>query len=189
MTFHPALFLQRRKWVFEVMRRENVTSVRRRFSYSRPPPCAIDGLCLRFCTQIVDIGCGEGETIACLCNAAPWRVPPAEHAGADGMKNILYIRKIHALDVSASELTLARSATAPPPTPPPGAWQRQIRWEPLEVKLWEGGLEAFNPEFVDAECMISTEVCVFLVTTQYTLFVSQDGCVSFRLSVYLRCVF
>ena len=32
------------------------------------------------------------------------------------------------------------------------------RWEELVVKVWKGGLEVINEEFVDIECIISTEV-------------------------------
>lgn len=35
-----------------------------------------------------------------------------------------------------------------------------IRWEPLQVDIWKGGLENVNPEFVGIDCIVSSEVCV-----------------------------
>lgn len=131
VTFHPPLYVQRRGWVFEQMRREGVT-------------------------EVVDIGCGEGETIACLCNPAPW-LGPLRLDCKDGsplpVEDLLHIQSIHGLDVSASELDYAASAAAERAET---SWM--TRWEPLHVSLWHGGLECFNAAFVGAECMISTEV-------------------------------
>ncbi|GJE94781.1 hypothetical protein PsYK624_109540 [Phanerochaete sordida] len=129
VSFVPALFLQRRGWVFDQMRRAGVT-------------------------QVIDIGCGEGETVACLCNPAPWR-GPLRLACADGtstVQDMLHIHTIHALDVELGEVRRAADAAAPPADP----WF--TRWEPLDVTLWHGGLEAYNAAFVGAECIVSTEV-------------------------------
>ena len=38
--------------------------------------------------------------------------------------------------------------------------QTVFHWEVLKVKVWEGGLQTFNPEFVGMEFIVSTEVCV-----------------------------
>ncbi|EKM58234.1 uncharacterized protein PHACADRAFT_116997, partial [Phanerochaete carnosa HHB-10118-sp] len=131
VTFQPALYLQRRAWVFEEMRREGTT-------------------------RVVDIGCGEGETIACLSNPAPWRGPlrlDCKNGSPQPVQDTLHVLSIHALDISAAELELATMVTAPPSKE---SWL--TRWESLDVKLWHGGLESFNSEFVDVECIISTEV-------------------------------
>lgn len=37
-------------------------------------------------------------------------------------------------------------------------WEKTNRWEDLEVNIWHGGFEAFNQEFVNVECIVSTEV-------------------------------
>jgi hypothetical protein len=34
----------------------------------------------------------------------------------------------------------------------------QHRWEELEVKIWQGGLEVVNEELVNIECIVSMEV-------------------------------
>ncbi|CAL1716450.1 unnamed protein product [Somion occarium] len=158
VSFHPPLALQRRGWVFDIMRRERVS-------------------------EVLDIGCGEGELIACLCNPPPWlRPPPASllpptsplatlptphEVDCDGspMNNnsdaddYLYINKIYALDISSSDLEYAITETAPRPEPEAGSWQRYTpRWGNLDIDLWEGSLDVFNPEFVGIECVVSTEV-------------------------------
>lgn len=40
------------------------------------------------------------------------------------------------------------------------AWSWRPRWEELEVKIWEGGLQVDNEEFVGVECIVATEVYV-----------------------------
>ena len=69
VTFKPQLYLQRRGWVLDMMRREGVreasihhVGLQRRADGTGP--------------QVIDIGCGEGELLACLCNPAPWLPPP-----------------------------------------------------------------------------------------------------------------
>lgn len=133
VTFIPQLYLQRRRWVFERMTREGVNSV-------------------------VDIGCGEGETLTCLCNPAPWRAPLAILPDPDsgGAEDTLHITSIHALDISTSSLSFAAKAVAQ--IEDATCWMKHIRWEPLDVKLWHGGLESFNREFVGVDCIVSTEV-------------------------------
>ncbi|KAI0703747.1 hypothetical protein BC835DRAFT_1207440, partial [Cytidiella melzeri] len=152
VTFVPALYLQRRGWVFDIMRRERVT-------------------------QVLDVGCGEGETVACLCNAAPWLPLQSTHfpllestleldiASLSQENDIrdqddfLHIRTLHALDVSQEDLQQVLSFAKPEPPPStPQLWPGPTRWEPLHVKVWHGGMETYNPEFVGIECIISTEV-------------------------------
>ncbi|KAI0346173.1 hypothetical protein BDW22DRAFT_1411339 [Trametopsis cervina] len=161
VTFVPALFLQRRAWVFRIMRRERIT-------------------------QVLDAGCGEGEAVACLCNPAPWlplratafptltsetedgqsvvlQPDPAtvhEEGSIDDKDDYLHIRTLHALDISLNDLNEAIPlvAPSPPPTAEPTHWPEAIRWEPLEAKVWHGGMEAYNPEFVGLECIIFMEV-------------------------------
>lgn len=74
------------------------------------------------------------------------------------IEDTLHVNSIHALDVSASSLRYAAAVTAP--TEISSSWLHNVRWESLDVKLWQGGLESFNPEFVGTDCIISTEVYV-----------------------------
>lgn len=120
---------------------------------------------------MLDIGCGEGELLACLCNPAPWLAPPPTdvldtHSDDDGCaelhKDILHPVKIAGLDVDHRELEDAVKVTRPPsPGHTPAQWHCEpLRWEPLEAKVWEGSLAHVNPEFVGVDCVVSTEVCV-----------------------------
>ncbi|KAH9916169.1 uncharacterized protein B0H18DRAFT_858656, partial [Fomitopsis serialis] len=153
VTFQPPLFLQRRGWVFDVLRREGVS-------------------------EVLDVGCGEGSLISCLCNPAPWLPPPPQsilesfatvHSEASvatstvtadaapfaarldhPTEDFLHPLKVIGLDISTTDLEYATQATEP------SDWR--LRWEPLEVEIWEGGLEAVNPAFVGMECIVATEV-------------------------------
>ncbi|KAM5531015.1 hypothetical protein V8D89_015342 [Ganoderma adspersum] len=152
VTFHPALYLQRRGWVLDVMRRENIT-------------------------QVLDIGCGEGELLSCLCNPARWLAPPppdalspdpAASSEATGALNelhqdLLHPRWIAGLDVCRTDLECAARITKPPAPEPEGKsvvlWHSApVRWEPLAVEIWEGSLARANPAFVGVECVVATEV-------------------------------
>ncbi|CCM04257.1 uncharacterized protein FIBRA_06424 [Fibroporia radiculosa] len=144
VTFQPPLYLERRGWIFEILRREDVHTV-------------------------LDVGCGEGELISCLCNPAPWLPPPptsvldslANCAGntADACDNFhiaaalpevyLHPTKVIGLDIAPNDLKYAIEGTAP---------RNSIRWSPLEVNIWQGSLESINPEFIGIECIVSTEV-------------------------------
>ncbi|TBU32634.1 hypothetical protein BD311DRAFT_686791 [Dichomitus squalens] len=149
VTFHPALYLQRRGWVLDIMRREGVT-------------------------EILDIGCGEGELLSCLCNPALWLAPPppdvlppatdASPAETDVLKElhewVLHPTRIAGLDICKSELECAARVTKPPePDRDDVPWHSTpVRWEPLEVKIWEGSLEHVNAEYAGVECIVATEV-------------------------------
>ncbi|KAH9949972.1 hypothetical protein B0H21DRAFT_725561 [Amylocystis lapponica] len=134
VTFQPPLFLQRRGWVFDILRRENVRTV-------------------------LDVGCGEGELIACLCNPAPWLLPPPlKRNGSDPLvlpacdptEGFMHPVRVLALDISSEDLQSAVACTAPRCTSTSSASHI--------VKIWEGGLQCINSEFVGVECIVSTEV-------------------------------
>jgi hypothetical protein len=65
----------------------------------------------------------------------------------------LHPTRIAGLDISSHAL-----ASAIEDTSPAAANALYTRWEPLEVNIWHGGLEIFNPAFVNAECIVATEV-------------------------------
>ncbi|KAF5359602.1 hypothetical protein D9756_003505 [Leucocoprinus leucothites] len=154
VTFVPELYLQRRIWVLNVLRRESVT-------------------------RVLDVGCGEGQLLLPLSQPAPWLAPPpasilpppspqSERPPSQNVNGVntdeipnLHISQLHGLDISKHDLEFAARETVPPKSTS-GDDQSfcyvQQRWEPLEVKLWEGGLEIVNEEFVDIECIVSTEV-------------------------------
>ncbi|KAI1797242.1 hypothetical protein LXA43DRAFT_969239 [Ganoderma leucocontextum] len=148
VTFHPALYLQRRGWVLDVMRRENIR-------------------------EVLDIGCGEGELLSCLCNPARWLAPPPPNIlpphpspeTTDALdelhQDLLHPRRIAGLDICRTDLECAARITKPsaPEEKDVVLWHStQVRWEPLEVEIWEGSLTHVNPAFVGVECAVATEV-------------------------------
>jgi len=148
VTFFPPLYLQRRIWILDAIRRHQFKSVRVQNVFSsisaNPVP-----------TQILDIGCGEGELLNALRQPAPWLASHPDLTD-DGKEDIASIHLAHlaGLDIS-DDVEFASQATAPPPDV-----THEIRWEPLLVKIWKGGLEEFNPEFVGIECIVASEVYV-----------------------------
>jgi hypothetical protein len=74
---------------------------------------------------------------------------------------------IAGLDISSHALTSAIEDTSPA-----AANASYIRWEPLEVNIWHGGLEIYNPAFINAECIVATEVYVYSVLGQHMADVS-----------------
>ncbi|KAJ2914058.1 hypothetical protein MD484_g6357, partial [Candolleomyces efflorescens] len=160
--FYPELHLQRRIWILDTLRRENIT-------------------------KVLDVGCGEGSLLSPLCQPAPWlpappldRLPPppppahswepespllsATFNSMDGIKN-LHVELIHGLDISPTDLEFAINTTRPPEPQPPSDYTLSLtRFESTDVKLWEGGLEVINEEFVGIECIVSTEVIEHLST-------------------------
>ncbi|KAG9224607.1 hypothetical protein CCMSSC00406_0002242 [Pleurotus cornucopiae] len=161
VTFYPPLVLQRRIWILNILRNQRITS-------------------------ILDIGCGEGQLLSVLAQPAPWlRAPPPdilsplpELDSADEIIN-LNPKRIIGLDIYEPDLEFALQSIAPPP-PPEQAYQsavqgidlggktpvtptyirtlQTIRWEEMESKIWLGGLEVVNEEFLDIECITSSEV-------------------------------
>lgn len=123
---------------------------------------------------MLDVGCGEGQLLMPLSQPAPWLSPPpvsilpppkdsdvaSPAYNDDGVPN-LHISHLYGLDVCKYDLDFAARETAPPNFSPDeirSYYHVQPRWEGLEVKLWEGGLESINEEFVGTECIASTEV-------------------------------
>lgn len=80
----------------------------------------------------------------------------------------LHLTHIFGLDTSSDDLVFAVQGTAPPQDEVnlnEGSDEYRscltnvgLRWEKLEVKVWKGGLELINEEFVGVECIVSTEV-------------------------------
>lgn len=76
--------------------------------------------------------------------------------------------EIHGLDISDEDLQFAIESVKPPkqedevPNSPGHRFFHSSiqRWEDLTAKIWKGGLQAINDEFIDVECIVSTEVYV-----------------------------
>ncbi|KAJ7364333.1 hypothetical protein DFH08DRAFT_839033 [Mycena albidolilacea] len=148
VTFYPPLFLQRRMWILDVLRRESVVNV-------------------------LDVGCGEGQLLSVLAQPAPWLAPPpesvfpeqanhGEYSYKSDLPN-LHARRIAGLDISAHDLDFAVKGTTPPSDSaneddPYTYGVRVTRWEDLTAKVWKGGLQVINEEFVGVECIVCTEV-------------------------------
>ncbi|KAJ8519044.1 hypothetical protein ONZ45_g3970 [Pleurotus djamor] len=163
VTFNPPLVMQRRIWVLDTLRKEGVTS-------------------------LLDIGCGEGQLLDTLAQPAPWLLPPppsvlpsvssTQLPTTDEIIN-LHIKQVHGLDISEPDLAFAKQNLVPPPPPQPAylgspegvdlggktpvtpvhiRTLQTIRWEELGAKLWLGGVQVPNEEFLDIECIVSSEV-------------------------------
>ncbi|KAJ3834520.1 hypothetical protein F5878DRAFT_353178 [Lentinula raphanica] len=170
VTFFPALYLQRRIWILDILRRENVTDV-------------------------LDIGCGEGQLLSVLSVPSPWlSAPPRSllypkteeipqipsvsptslyNTPSDPIPN-LHITRLNGLDISSRDLEFAGQAITPPAIAgddePFDPWRHRtsresVRWEEMTAKLWQGGLETINEEFVGTECIVSSEVIEHLPPT------------------------
>ncbi|KAJ6507917.1 hypothetical protein C8R47DRAFT_966618 [Mycena vitilis] len=151
VTFYPPLFLQRRIWILDILRRESIVDV-------------------------LDVGCGEGQLLGVLSQPAPWLAPPATSVFPPGRpKNgeypscykidlpNLHAHRIAGLDVSAHDLAFAVKGTEPPgesakEEDPYTYGVRVTRWEDMTAKVWKGGLQVINEEFVGVECIVCTEV-------------------------------
>ncbi|KAF9533905.1 hypothetical protein CPB83DRAFT_844740 [Crepidotus variabilis] len=184
VTFYPELFLQRRVWILNFLRKEGIT-------------------------RVLDVGCGEGALLNTLCQPAPWLTPPpasvlpisltsslscppspavpttfnsqqkAEHRKLpspaygytdDDIPN-LHICELHGIDISDEDLAFSVEATTPPESQEDAyssssssparirSYSRGVqRWEELTAKVWKGGLEVPNDEFIDMECIVAMEV-------------------------------
>ncbi|KAJ7261738.1 hypothetical protein B0H12DRAFT_1181351 [Mycena haematopus] len=147
VTFYPPLFLQRRIWILDILRRESIVDV-------------------------LDVGCGEGQLLSVLAQPAPWLAPPSEifpdkesnkeYSYKSDLPN-LHAQRIAGLDISAHDLCFAVKGTAPPSEnekeeDPYAYGVRVTRWEDLTARVWRGGLQVINEEFVGVECIVCTEV-------------------------------
>jgi hypothetical protein len=116
---------------------------------------------------VLDVGCGEGSLISCLANAAACLPPTSsEHAYPEDIFEI-HVKKTAGLDINEKELEYAvKSAIVPDDEENKSPYMTcNPRWTDLQIKIWHGGLEWLNPEFVynedtgqGYECIISTEV-------------------------------
>jgi 2-polyprenyl-3-methyl-5-hydroxy-6-metoxy-1,4-benzoquinol methylase len=93
INFNPALYLQRQEFLLETLRQFKPNSV-------------------------LDIGCGEGSLLACLCNCDD--ALPVEHLAG--------------LDISLSSIQNASSFIRSSAE----SQQQDGRWRPLEVNLLQG---------------------------------------------------
>ncbi|KAI0042874.1 hypothetical protein FA95DRAFT_1458901, partial [Auriscalpium vulgare] len=134
VMFVPPLCEQRRAWVLDILQREGVASV-------------------------LDVGCGEGALLDCLSHPAPWLAhtpaTPAAPLPAAAKFEFAHVRTLHGLDISADDLEEAIEATRPPDVK---GWAQHTRWEALDARVWEGGLEVPNSAFDGVECIVAMEV-------------------------------
>lgn len=112
------------------------------------------------------MGCGDGSLLGTLCNPAPWLSSPQNVP--EKFKN-LHLRHIRGLDISKPDLEIAVQFTSPPAEitisdEPESRYTRpRMRWEPLLVEIWKGGLEVVNPEFIGVDVIVSSEVCASFI--------------------------
>lgn len=107
---------------------------------------------------MVDIGCGEGALLAVLCEPSASKLPK-NHKVTEKLPE-LYPLRIAGLDIDPESLKTAIACTTPPTEEPvQSRWSVTLpRWDPLDVKIWQGSFETLNPSFHEYECFVSCEV-------------------------------
>ncbi len=105
-----------------------------------------------------------------MSHPAPWLRPPPD-SGTEAIPNLHPIT-LAGLDLFTcpADLDFTIEGTTPSQMLNSAAnqsdgMQRRFthmpkRWEEMNVKIWKGGLQVVNEEFVGAECIVSTEVYV-----------------------------
>ncbi|WVF72587.1 hypothetical protein IAT40_007404 [Kwoniella sp. CBS 6097] len=152
VTFTPELWMQRRHWALDVLKKEGVRSV-------------------------LDIGCGPGSLLETLVippttiREPPIRVSKGDQSGegqlpspADsgdedvgGSGREVFLQRLGGLDVSQSVIKSAL-ATITPPSPDSNFPPTQPRWEPMSTELWLGGIEKYNAHLEGFEAITLLEV-------------------------------
>lgn len=112
--------------------------------------------------QLLDIGCGEGALLSCLAQPSREKYDANRPLDTDISSRSLDLTHLAGLDISEHEINAAAECTAPTEfdvDAPRYAMNGTPRWDELEVKLWYGGFEALNEDFLEKyECIVSTEV-------------------------------
>ncbi|KIR56014.1 hypothetical protein I315_01078 [Cryptococcus gattii Ru294] len=144
VTFTPELWMQRRQWALQTLRKEGVRSV-------------------------LDLGCGPGallETLvmppSTICEPPireeSYKTQHAEDEEEDfDQEDELFISRLAGIDANPEVMNPALSvispasetSTFPPPRP---------RWEPITTELWLGGLEKYNARLEGYEAITALEV-------------------------------
>ncbi|WVO13041.1 hypothetical protein L204_100650 [Cryptococcus depauperatus] len=149
VTFTPELWMQRRQWALEVLRKEGVRSV-------------------------LDLGCGPGALLETLMMPASTICEPpirpkisdqgsqlpspvdSDLSDTAGLEEELFISRLGGIDASPdvinsalSILSTSTSSSFPPARP---------RWEPLTTELWLGALEKYNSKMEGYDAMVALEV-------------------------------
>lgn len=112
----------------------------------------------------MDVGCGEGSFLRSLCELSGEKYDPRTPLDADVSSRPLYPTLLGGLDIDKWEIKSAAERTLFKPFNPHVARYLEggvPRWDDVQVQLWQGGIEAINPEFIDKyRCFVSSEVCV-----------------------------
>ncbi|WWC63055.1 uncharacterized protein I303_105654 [Kwoniella dejecticola CBS 10117] len=141
VTFTPELWMQRRHWALDVLRKEGVRSV-------------------------LDIGCGPGSLLETLVVPPttikePPILPISASSNEEDYLNRtqeLFIQRLGGLDVSPSVITSALKILTPPSQNANPSSSAIPRWEPLTTELWLGGIEKYNAKLEGYEAITLLEV-------------------------------
>lgn len=124
----------------------------------------------------MDVGCGEGELLHVLSQPASWLAPDSTTTQPTETEVLnLHPTHVHGLDFSSHDLQFAMEGTQPrsPSDGGGGGYgfghRHDIRWEQLEVCIWEGRLEVLNEAFIGMECIVAMEVYVLFRPVVYTI--------------------
>ncbi|WVQ85706.1 hypothetical protein IAT38_007872 [Cryptococcus sp. DSM 104549] len=152
VSFTPELWMQRRHWALETLRKENVRSV-------------------------LDIGCGPGALLETLVMApSTVREPPilpkptaasddaqlpspVDSDAVDGLEQEreIFLSRLGGLDASPDVIVPALAVLSAPSAEssfPPA----RPRWQPLTTELWLGGIEKYNAKLEGYEAIVALEV-------------------------------
>ncbi|KAG9013959.1 hypothetical protein FRB93_000340 [Tulasnella sp. JGI-2019a] len=129
--FDPPLWLQRRTWVLDQLRKHQVRS-------------------------IIELGCGEGALLEVLMEPAssfPTESPPGQDLGAQNERETtmdIHLEHYVGLDVDPPSIAQAAEVGRPlteAEIQKMNPWSRpSTRWLSMDVELWEGGLQFLNSD-------------------------------------------
>ncbi|WVQ71311.1 hypothetical protein IAR50_000838 [Cryptococcus sp. DSM 104548] len=151
VTFTPELWMQRRQWALQALRKEGVRSV-------------------------LDVGCGPGALLETLMMpASTIYEPPIKPVRQQGESQLpspvdsheegfnheseLFINRLGGIDASRDVIAPALSILNPSPSPTSNIFPPpRPRWEPLTTELWLGGLEKYNAKLEGYDAIVALEV-------------------------------
>ncbi|KAH0833064.1 hypothetical protein J3R83DRAFT_12055 [Lanmaoa asiatica] len=146
VTFFPPLYHQRRIWILDILRRERLAEVR---AITRTDGFDLTGHYHWY--KYIDPRYWMWRRRPPR-NALPAR-PMAETEPLSRRRRRAVLALLERLDIASSQLEIATQYTSPASVNP-----LYTRWEPLDVEIWQGSVDAINPAFVNVQCIVASEL-------------------------------